>query len=244
MGITILIESLTTAASVGMGCGTCCGSGISAALYGYLTTHARNFRQTLRAFLDFFFGKTLAVILLCSLAAILGRNIIDENGSLFGINLHLIVDAFMILLGIRLLIGWRKEHAGRSSAGHSNPHGCGSCRHCVSGKQDSPLPEPPAANPSKAALLSMGFGYGISPCAPLLMMMGYAATLPVGFAAVLGGVFAAASTISPALLLLFLSGILAGKMRKEIPQYLNWFRLACYLLLIILFAVSLLRDLL
>ena len=38
-----VFEGAVAAASMGMGCGTCCGSGISAILFGYLTTHARNF---------------------------------------------------------------------------------------------------------------------------------------------------------------------------------------------------------
>jgi hypothetical protein len=89
----------------------------------------------------------------------------------------------------------------------------------------------------------MGFGYGISPCAPLILITGYAATLPVGFAAVLGAVFSLASTVSPALFIMLLSGVLAKKMRKEMPQFMTWFRLACYILLIVLFAVSLIKEL-
>ena len=88
----------------------------------------------------------------------------------------------------------------------------------------------------------MGISYGLSPCAPLVLMTGYAATLPLGYAALLGAVFAAASTVSPVLFMLLISGVLAGKMYKEIPQYLTWFRLACYIMLIVLFAVSLLKE--
>lgn len=55
MGISLLLESMTTAAFVGMGC----GSGISAVVYGYFTTHTRNIKQSLRAFIDFFSGKYL-----------------------------------------------------------------------------------------------------------------------------------------------------------------------------------------
>ena len=93
-----------------------------------------------------------------------------------------------------------------------------------------------------AALIGMGISYGASPCAPLILMTGYAASLPLGYAALSGAVFAVASTISPMLFMLFISGVLAGKMYKEIPGYLKWFRLGCYILLIVLFSVSLLRE--
>ncbi len=229
MGLTLLLESVTTAASVGMGCGTCCGSGVSAALYGYLTTHVRNMKESLRAFLDFFLGKALAVILLCCLAALLGRSVLDGDGLLFGVNIRAVVDGFMLLMGVWLLIGWLRERRGKRA--------CRTCGHCAD-NEGPQLDE----KPSRGLLLGMGFGYGVSPCAPLLLMLGYSATLPVGYAAALGGVFAAASTVSPALLLLLLSGALAGRMRKEIPAFLTWFRLACYILLIVLFAVSLMRE--
>ena len=79
MGASLFFESITAAASVGMGCGTCCGSGISAALYGYLTTHTKDIKHSVTAFLEFFFGKFLAVILLCCAASLVGSNIIDDD---------------------------------------------------------------------------------------------------------------------------------------------------------------------
>jgi len=232
MGLTLLLESMATAASVGMGCGTCCGSGISAALYGYLTTHARDLKQSMRAFLDFFFGKLLAVVMLCCLAALLGRSVLDSDGRLFGLRVSVAVDVLMIGMGLWLLIGWLRERFGHRA--------CHTCGHCSADEKTDLGTE----KPSRGLLLGMGFGYGISPCAPLLLMTGYAATLPVGFAAALGGVFAAASTVSPALLLLALSGVLAGKMRREIPADLTWFRLGCYILLIVVFSVSLCKEVL
>ena len=84
-----------------------------------------------------------------------------------------------------------------------------------------------------------GVGYGVSPCGPLLMMLGYAATVPLSCALAVGAVFALCSAISPMLLLLLLSGALAGRMYREIPQYLSWFRLGCYILLVIFFAAEL-----
>ncbi len=227
MGISLLFESMTAAASVGMGCGTCCGSGISAALYGYLTTHTKDIRHSVAAFLEFFFGKFLAVILLCCTASLVGSNIIDDSGRVFGVRAAVIVDAVMLAMGIWLLIGWIRERRGH--------HSCKSCKAC----KTEPLADEITHH---GALIGMGFGYGISPCAPLILITGYAATLPLGFAAVIGGVFALASTVSPALFIMILSGALAKRMRKEIPQYLTWFRLGCYILLTVIFAAGLAKE--
>ena len=231
MGFSLLLESMTAAASVGMGCGTCCGSGISAALYGYLTTHTKNIRQSVRAFIDFFFGKFLAVILLCCTASIIGSSIIDDSGRIFGVKAALIVDAVMLTIGVWFLICWISERTGRNS--------CKTCKGCKTDKE-----ELDDEKTHHAALIGMGFGYGISPCAPLILITGYAATLPVAFAAVLGAVFALASTVSPVLFIMLLSGILARRMNKEIPQYLTWFRLGCYILMIVVFASGLIKALL
>ena len=230
MGITLLLESMTTAASVGMGCGTCCGSGISAALYGYLTTHTRNVRQSVRAFAEFFLGKFAAVILLCCAASLIGKSVIDDNGLIFGIRAALIVDAVMLAMGVWLLIGWIREKLGS--------HKCSSCKGCKT-ENISQITED---KPHHAALFGMGFGYGISPCAPMILITGYAATLPVFFAAVLGAVFSVASTLSPVLFIMLVSGVLAKRMNSEIPQYISWFRLGCYILLIVLFSSALIKE--
>lgn len=231
MGFSLLLESMTAAASVGMGCGTCCGSGISAALYGYLTTHTKNIRQSVRAFIDFFFGKFLAVILLCCTASIIGSSIIDDSGRIFGIKAALIVDAVMLAMGVWFLICWIRERIGKNS--------CKTCKGCKTDNEE--LDE---GETHHAALIGMGFGYGISPCAPLILITGYAATLPFAFAAVLGAVFALASTVSPVLFIMLLSGVLAKRMHKEIPQYLTWFRLGCYLLMIVVFTSGIIKALL
>lgn len=227
MGISLFIESMITALSVGTGCGTCCGSGVSAALYGYITTHVKDIKQSLLSFRDFFLGKLLAVVALCTAASLLGCSMIDSDGLLFGVNVHAIVDILMILTGLYLLIKLLFEKYGKHDK----------CLHCSAGST-----ELNSQKPSHLALFGMGFGYGISPCAPLIFMVGYASTLPVSCAALLGCVFAAASTLSPALLLLVLSGVLAGKMRKEIPSHLTRFRIVIYVLLIVFFSISLYKE--
>ena len=81
-------------------------------------------------------------------------------------------------------------------------------------------------------LWTMGSLYGISPCAPLILMLGYAVTMPAYAAALTGTVFALSSAIVPTIFMLVLSGVLSPKIMKEMPEYLDWFRLAVYILLL------------
>ena len=279
----MIIQSLVTALSTGLGCGTCCGSGVSAFLFGYLTTHAGSLKHSFRAFLSFYLGKILAVAGVCVACSMLGHQILDENGNIGGVNIHVIVDILMIAMGVWFIIKWIRERL--------HP-GCESCHHCASepgnsgishirarvrvitswlfpsktvltlqtsqggvapGDMDGEMvsvsardirTEDAKADPEKSgvsypALIAMGAGYGISPCAPLLMMAGYAATITPAAAFLTGSLFAAASAFVPMLLIMFLTGILSSKLYKEIPQYLGIFRLISYILLIVIFAVTL-----
>lgn len=84
-----------------------------------------------------------------------------------------------------------------------------------------------------------GVTYGFTPCAPLLMMVGYTFTLPVVIAGITGGAFGLASAASPILLLAALSGALSKRMKRELPHGLKWFQLASYLLLMVMpFVIS------
>ena len=76
----------------------------------------------------------------------------------------------------------------------------------------------------------MGVAYGLSPCAPLLMVLGYASALTAPAALVLGTVFALASSLVPALLILALAGTLSTKITVQLGRALPWFQLAVYAL--------------
>lgn len=233
----MIIQGIATALSVGMGCGTCCGSGVSAFLFGYLTTHAGTMKHSLRAFLSFYLGKILAVAGVCLASSLVGRQIMDENGSIAGVDLHLWLDLCMIAMGIWFVYKWIREYR--------NP-GCKNCHHCAGDQEagekllsrlDGLVKENKGVN--YPALTVLGSVYGISPCAPLLMMAGYAATLSPSAAALAGSAFAMASALVPMLLLMLLTGILSSKLYKEIPQYISFFRLFSYLLLIGIFTADL-----
>ena len=230
-----ILQGTVTAASMGLGCGTCSGSGMSAFMFGYLTTHAENAKRSVRAFICFYLGKITAVCMICLASSILGSGILDENGCLPGvlrINVYIAADIGMIIIGAAMTVKWIADKR------QSN---CSSCRHCGGNFHNKPEnKEVKAADPlNYAALWGMGAGYGMTPCAPLFMMAGYAATLPAVPAVLAGGVFALVSAVAPMIFVLFLSGILSLKLHREIPEYLDKFRLLSYLLLIGIFAADL-----
>ena len=226
--MTWLLQGTMAGASVGMGCGTCCGSGISAFLFGYLTTHTQGIRQAVRAFLSFCLGKVMAVTVLCLAASMLGNQILDERGTFFGINVHLATEIVMGGMALWMIIAWIRERKRK---------GCTACCHCKEPHPDGGHSEQ-ETKASALMLWTMGSLYGISPCAPLILIMGYAVTMPAYAAALTGVVFALSSAIVPTVLLLVLSGILSPKIIKEIPEYLDWFRLAVYIFLLGIVAVQ------
>ena len=83
-------------------------------------------------------------------------------------------------------------------------------------------------------MFAAGLTYGITPCAPLLLMIGYCFSQPVLLAGMAGMAFSLSSMVSPVLLLVIVTGALSKKMGSEIPDKVKWFRLASYLLLMVM----------
>lgn len=101
---------------------------------------------------------------------------------------------------------------------------CGGCKECKKTVGKSGF----------VPMLAAGLTYGMTPCAPLLLMIGYCFTLSVSLAGVTGVAFSLSSMVSPLLLLVVVTGALSKKMRKEIPNAVKWFRLASYVVLMVM----------
>ena len=86
---------------------------------------------------------------------------------------------------------------------------------------------------------SVGLAYGAYPCVPLTMVAGYAITLSLPAAFLLGAVFALSSSLSPMLLVFGLSGALSGKIRTQLGKAMPWVQLTVYIAFLILAIVSL-----
>ena len=202
-------EAIASAASVGLGCGAGCGSSASAFLSTYVLSEGRGMRVALRQVLSFYAGKLAAVLLVCLGGALAGQAVMQSDSTLAGIPLSKAVYAVMLCAAIWLLVGWLR---GRK--------GCAGCRHC--GNRSRSIPS-----------FAVGVAYGLSPCAPLLMVLGYASALTAPAALVLGTVFALASSLVPALLILALAGTLSTKITTQLGKALPWFQLAVYTLYLV-----------
>lgn len=217
MDMTLLLPAVTTAVSVGLGCGACCSPIISTFLSTYVVSHSNGIKKGMLSFVSFFMGKLISVTFLCMVAAMVSRQFISQDGYIGAFNLRLAAQLAMSGIGAVLAVRWLLEL--RQDGGS-----CRGCHGCGKGE-------------GKAGVLPMlcaGLTYGFTPCAPLLLMIGYSFTLPVPLAGVTGIAFSLASMASPVLLLTVITGALSKKMRQEIPDCIKWFRLGSYLLLMVM----------
>lgn len=217
MDMNILIPAVTTAVTVGLGCGTCCSPIISTFLSTYVISHSDGVKKGMLSFISFFTGKLISVTFLCMVAAAVSRQFISQDGYIGNFNLRLAAQFAMSGIGAVLAVRWMLELK-------QEKHACKGCHDC--GKMEG-----------KAGVLPMlcaGLTYGFTPCAPLLLMIGYSFTLPVLMAGATGVAFSLASMASPVLLLTVITGVLSKKMRREIPGCVRWFRLGSYLLLMVM----------
>lgn len=222
MDATIVIPALTTAITVGLGCGTCCSPIISMFLSTYVISHANSVKKGVISFFSFFLGKLISISVLCAVAAIVSRQFIDADGYIGAFNLRLVAQIAMSVIGIVMAIKWGVENTAPKKD-------CEGCHSCAKLKGDAGF----------WPMLAAGLTYGFTPCAPLLMMIGYSFTLPVVLAGATGVAFGLSSMVSPILLLTIITGVLSKQITKEIPQYIKWFRLASYILLIVMpFVIS------
>lgn len=227
MELSTLLPLLLTGASTGLSCGVSCGACgnpmVNVFLAGYLFTHTDRMKKSMIAFAGYHTGKALSVSALCLLISWFGRQIVDEQGQIFGINLHGIVYTVMLLFVTALIVRWFSDN-------RKMKHSCcpGACQ-----KQK-------AADNRFGTMLVYGAVSGISPCASMMVVIGYASALTAGEAVLVGLSFSLANSVIPLILLTCLTGLLTEQMHKEIPAKIRYFQLGTY----IVFACVLIKNLL
>lgn len=221
--IPLLLTGAGTGLSCGLSCGACANPMMNMFLAGYLFTHSGRLKRSLLAFGAYHIGKAMTVSALCVLISLLGSEIVNEQGELFGVRWQKIVYAVLLAMMIAMIWRWflRQRHAVQRPCG-------GNCQSA----------QAQAGGPAQMFLY--GLISGLSPCASLAVVLGYASALTAAEVVLVGLSFSLANSLIPLLLLTALTGLLSREMNREIPGRIRYFQLAVY----VLFAVSLLRNLL
>lgn len=224
VSLDLVLPLLLTGAGTGLTCGISCGACgnpmVNVFLASYLLSHSGKCKQSLTSFLGFHLGKSCSVMALCGLISVLGSSIVDKDGNLFGIDMQTLVFAVMLVFVLGLIIKWfwnNEKEKTCSGACHKNKKS--SERFCY--------------------MLLYGMLSGLSPCASLVMILGYAAALSTVEAILVGAAFSLANSVVPLLILVALTGVLSREMFQEIPDKIKYFQLATYLV----FAVALICQL-
>jgi len=194
--------SLAGACLMGMSCGTGCSPAISIFLSSYVFHAEGNTRESLLAFLRFFIGKAVAILMVCAAASLLRIALVEQGGYFGRYKLSLLMPVFLILTGIYMLRRCIREMKG------------GGCDHCHGACRYGTKSQFTAAGPAIG-----GFLYGLTPCVPMVLLTGYAVTLPLPLSLLLGAAFSAACMISPLFLMMIFLKLVAFRMYREVPRF-------------------------
>lgn len=211
--ITSFVSCLLSSMVMGISCGSGCSPMISIFLTGYVVRAEGNTQKTWRVFAKFFLGKALAVLLVCMTASLVGELFVNEDGYFGKYKFSFLMPAFLIISGIYMLVECiSRERKKECSA-------CGSCR------KENKI--------TNASPLIGGFLYGLTPCAPLIIISGYALTMFLWQALLLGIVFSITCTVAPFILICVITKLVVNKMHEEVPKMFGLVRYGTYGFIII-----------
>lgn len=214
--MSLLSQAIVSGASVGLGCGTCCMPQTGTFLSSHILSHGKGGRT----FLLFTLGKSGAIILVCLISSLWGYQLMDSDGYVAGVDIYALLQGMLIAVGAFLIARWVRQYGRNSNGG------------CCSLDCEKNAVRQSAKAKGGLHLIFIGFACGITPCAPMFLVLAQSALLQWPLAILLGAAFSLASSLSPVLLVVLLSGILSSKMMLQIPRWTKWFQLACYILLI------------
>lgn len=218
-----LVQAVVAAISAGSACSICGASANSAFLSSYIITH----RRLAAPVLSFLVGKTAMTAVLCILSSCFGRKILDNSGLAGRVDIYLIAQSLVLAIAAFLSVRWiycEVKYRGACHAGRKCP--------------GNAAPEPSGG---AVALFASGIACGATPCGPLLMVLSQSAGSAPWEAAAGGIAFSITGFLSPVLLWLVVSRLLAKRMHQEIANWIKWFQLGCYILLAGLSLYTILR---
>ena len=210
-----LIQAVLAAISAGSACSICGASANSAFLSSYVITHKKIAAPTL----SFLMGKIAITATLCGLSAHFGRRILDDSGLAGHVDVYLFAQVIVLMIAVVLAVRWIYYEVKEKGACHTGG------KHCTGMAQRH------EKSCGAAALFANGVACGATPCAPLLVVLSRAAVSTLPEAVLSGIAFSVTGFLSPVLIWLVISRLLAKQMHREITQWIKWFQFGCYILL-------------
>ena len=217
-----LFQTIISAFLTGTSCSVCGASSSNAFLSVYVLTH----RRLLAPVWLYFLGKLISTTTLCVATAMAGDVIMSVTGQVGEIDLYLLGQYLILVVTLFLIARWfwtrfRKDrHRGETGTE------CGLCENCHASVNSA------ARRTDKLALFLNGMVCGVVPCGPLILLLGLCVGQTAIAAWVAGAVFSAVGFLSPVLIWLVISRLLANKLEKDVQRYIPLLRLECYFLLL------------
>lgn len=196
--VTVFGTALAGAVMMGMTCGTGCSPAISMFLSSYVVHTKGNGLESVKGFFRFFIGKATAILVVCVLSALFGQCFLTLDGYFNQYSLKWLMPLFFIISGGHMIRKSIDEFRGIS------------CKNCGNHKANHRTLQ-------KYSPFAGGFLYGLTPCAPLVLLAGYALTMTIWQAILLGIVFSLACMISPMIFILIIMRMITVNVLEEVP---------------------------
>lgn len=203
------------ALGLGLGCGFGCGSLSSPFLTSYIVGKDLDVKTGFKSLFIFSIGKIISMVILAILVSLLAFNFITEETMILGIKLTSLFNIFMVIMGIMIVkmsINVIKKNKECSCNKSCDVNVIDEINHDI--KMDN-------KEESKRDLIMLfggGFIYGLTPCLPLITILGICATLSIVSSAMFMLFFAIITCLSPVLLNTVVSGVVNKTMRNELKS--------------------------
>jgi len=211
------------ALTLGLSCGVGCGSVVTPFMTSYVISRQSSKKECIWSLLIFSLGKILMMMVLGGISAYVGNSILQTMEVYLPFQVNYLFNVMMIIFGAYILItSFRKKK---------------DCNHCQKNTVKIDVNDHGYNEHQRRdyqALFISGMIYGITPCAPLGILL----TTVIGKSVIEGvlllGFFGVITCLSPALIQLFIAGVMIPKMRSEIPMKVHWISLFAGFIMIFL----------
>lgn len=211
------------ALTLGLSCGAACGGLVTPFMTSYVIGKQQNKKEAFISLIYFSMGKILVMMFLGAMSALFGSDVLSIMQSICPFSLRYLFNIIMIIVGIYIVFSSIKKKKK-----------CSTCN--CSGKKLDKEVEGYSQNIIKGygAIFLSGIIYGITPCAPLGILLAAAVGQSIINGILLLGFFGLITCLSPVIIQIFIAGLMMPVMKKEIPKKIHYLSIVSGCAMIIL----------